>query len=359
MGIDVIVVAKLFSFQCYSCYLIIILKAIVVGNKRMRKELAKLDYFTLKVFIGLVEFRNGSVVAQKLSTTQPKVSRALSNMREVIRDELFIRRQYGVEPNVMADRLYPIAKSIVQGYEEMAEITSYSQDSNRLVIAAQEHLAEFLVESINEVCRDLGREMSVNIQPWSDNVQELLSQGKIDYAVTVNSKLSESVKNIKLGDVQYFFLAAKKNHPLFQQELTLKNLLENKLVFINYAKVGLVEHWFETYAKEHSLDIKVSFKTASLAMALNHLAKTDDVCWTASTFSYLYFKTRNDIDYVDATDFYNQVLFSNRSRESYTYFLQYHQSHESDFSKALSKKLQQKLSLAQEHYEQHKLTKQL
>ncbi|MCG9731607.1 LysR family transcriptional regulator [Shewanella sp. Isolate13] len=320
----------------------------------MRKELAKLDYFTLKVFVGLVEFRNGSVVAQKLNTTQPKVSRALSNMREVIHDELFVRRQYGVEPNVMADRLYPIAKSIVQGYEELVEITSTSSDSNRLVIAAQEHLSGFLVESISEVCQSLGREMSVSIQPWSDNVQELLAQGKIDYAITVNSRLSESVKNVKLGDVRYFFLAAKKNHPIFQQEVTLSNLLSNKMVFINYSKVGLVEHWFEGYAKKQNLDIKVSFKTASLAMALNHLAKTDDVCWTASVFSYLYFNTCNDIDYIDVTDFYNQVLFPNRDRENYRYYLQYHQSHESEFSKALSKLLQKKLALAQELYEQQK-----
>ncbi|WP_299802799.1 LysR family transcriptional regulator [uncultured Shewanella sp.] len=321
----------------------------------MRKELSKLDYFTLKVFIGLVEFKNGSVVAQKLNTTQPKVSRALSNMREVIHDELFIRRQYGVEPNLMADRLYPIVKSIVLGYEQMAEITSYSPDSNRLVIAAQEHLSGFLVESINEVCQTLGRDMSVIIQPWSDNVQELLAQGKIDYAISVNSKASESVKSVQVGDVQYFFLAAKKDHPFFKQELTFDSLLKNKLVFINYSKVGLVEHYCETYAKERSLDIKVSFKTTSLAMALNHVAKTDDICWTASIFSHHYFNNRSDIDYLDATDFYSNVLFPKLNRERYSYFLQYHQSHESDFSQALSKLLQQKLTLAQDLYEQQKL----
>ncbi|ABV89280.1 LysR family transcriptional regulator [Shewanella pealeana] len=317
----------------------------------MRKELSKLDYFTLKVFIGLVEFKNGSVVAQKLNTTQPKVSRALSNMREVIHDDLFIRRQYGVEPNLMADKLYPIVKSIVQGYEQMAEITSYSPDSNRLVIAAQEHWAGFLVESITEICQSLDRDISVIIQPWSDNVQELLAQGKIDYAITVNSKQSEAVKSVKVGDVRYFFVTAKKNHPFFKQELTLKSLLEHKLVFINYAKVGLVEHWLESYAKEQCLDIKVSCKTTSLAMALNHVAKTDDICWTASILSYLYFNSRSDIDYIDVTDFYEELRFKNGTVERYSYYLQYHQSRDNDFSTALSKLLQKKLELAQELYE--------
>ncbi|MCL1138128.1 LysR family transcriptional regulator [Shewanella pneumatophori] len=320
----------------------------------MRKELSKLDYFTLKVFVGLVEFKNGSVVAKKLDTTQPKVSRALSTIREVIQDELFIRRQYGVEPNVMADKLYPIAKNIVQGYEAMAEVTKYLPEKNQLVIAAQEHLAGFLVDSITEVCEQQGINMSVSIQPWSDNVQELLAQGKIDYAITVNSKPSESVKNVKIGDVRYYFLAAKKGHQFFEQDLTLKGLLENKLVFINYSKVGLSEHWCETYAKEHALDMKVSFKTTSLAMALNHVAKSDDICWTASIFSYLYFNSRTDIDYIDVTSFYENTLFPDGNSTKYDYFLQYHQTHEDDFSKSLSKLLAEKLAIAQELYEQNK-----
>lgn len=321
----------------------------------MRKELSKLDYFTLKVFIGLVEFKNGSVVAQKLNTTQPKVSRALSNMREVIHDELFVRRQYGVEPNLMADKLYPIAKAIVQAYEQMADVTAKMPDKNQLIIAAQEHLSEFLVESITEMCERQGLDMSVSIQPWSDNVQELLAQGKIDYAISVNSKPSESVKNVKVGNVQYYFLAAKKDHPFFKQELTMECLLKNKLVFINYSKVGLVDHWCETYAKERSLDLKVSFKTTSLAMALNHVAKTEDICWTASIFSYLYLNNRSDVDYLDVTDFYDQVLFPNDESASYSYYLQYHQSHENDFSIGLSKLLQEKLTIAQESYETSKL----
>ncbi|MDR8525579.1 LysR family transcriptional regulator [Shewanella fidelis] len=322
----------------------------------MRKELSKLDYFTLKVFVGLIEFKNGSVVAQKLNTTQPKVSRALNTMREVLNDELFIRRQYGVEPNLTADLLYPIARNVVQGYEQMADLTSSKPSKNQLVIAAQEHLSGFLVESINQVCEQFGFDMSVSIQPWSDNVQELLAQGKIDYAITVNSKQSDVVKNIKVGDVKYYFLAARKGHPFFKQELSFAELIKNKLVFINYSKVGLVEHWCETYAKERHLPIKLSFKTTSIAMALNHVAKTDDVCWAASVFAHQFISARDDIEYLDVTDFYEHALYPAGEAPKFDYFLQYHQSHESEFSKVLTSVLQQKLINAQLQYEQKKLS---
>ena len=78
----------------------------------MQKHLSRLDYFTLKVLIGLYEYKNGSIVAEKLNSSQPKISRALSTMREVIQNELFIRQQYGLHPNAMAERLYPLARAI-------------------------------------------------------------------------------------------------------------------------------------------------------------------------------------------------------------------------------------------------------
>ncbi|WP_065188736.1 LysR family transcriptional regulator [Shewanella woodyi] len=316
----------------------------------MHRLLSRLDYFTLKVFIGLVEYNNGSVVAQKLNTTQPKVSRALSCVREVFCDELFVRRQYGVKPNAIAENLYPFAKAIVSAYDEMAELTMALPLRTHLIIAAQEHLSAFLVESIMELCKQLGSEISVTIQPWSDNVQELLAQGKIDFAIAVNSESFENVESVKVGEAHYHFVAAKKGHPLFSEQLNLANLFKNKLVLINYSQVGLTKHWCEDYADERGLELKVSFKTSSLAMALAHVAKSNDVCWTASVFACLYFKSRNDIDYIDVTDFYENELFPEGKFKRYDYYLQYHKSLNNDFSKQLSDLLSRKMQLALDAY---------
>lgn len=106
----------------------------------MQKQLSRLDYFTLKVLIGLFEYKNGCIVAEKLNSTQPKISRALSKMREVINDELFIRQQYGLHPNAMAERLYPFAQAIVTAYDQMASATkTKSEQQTVLQISATEH----------------------------------------------------------------------------------------------------------------------------------------------------------------------------------------------------------------------------
>ncbi|WP_394497536.1 LysR family transcriptional regulator [Shewanella sp. ENK2] len=145
----------------------------------MEKQLSRLDYFTLKVLIGLFEYKNGSVVAEKLNSTQPKVSRALSTMREVIHNELFIRQQYGLQPNAMAERLYPLAKNIISAYDDMATAAK-TQPENDLVlhISAPEQMSMFLLESIDKTSEMLGVSHIVDIHPWTESAEQKLHKEK-------------------------------------------------------------------------------------------------------------------------------------------------------------------------------------
>lgn len=324
----------------------------------MRKELSRLDYFTLKVLIGLFEFKNCSVVAEKLNTTQPKVSRALSCLREVIQDELFVRQQYGLQPNFMAEKIYPLAKSIVATLEEIDLVAMTLPDARRVVnVAVQEHMSAFFLEAISEVCIHLKKEVSVNIQPWCDNVSQLIAQGKLDYAITANSTYHEMIENLELGEVSYRFVVAKKGHPIFQRPLSYASLIENRLVFINYCQVGSKPNWFESIVKERGEELKLSLKTSCHKMALDHIVKSDDVCCTASIFAYQYFKNRDDTDFIDATDFCHVELAKAKKelvpseQQKYYYHLQYHHSNENEFTQLLSEILKRKFDSMQDEYE--------
>jgi len=326
----------------------------------MRKELSRLDYFTLKVLIGLFEFKNCSVVAEKLNTTQPKVSRALSCLREVIQNELFVRQQYGLQPNLMAEKIYPLAKSIVATLEEIDLVAMSQPDPRRVVnVAVQEHISACFLEAISEASVHLKQEVVVNIQPWCDNVSQLIAQGKLDYAITVNSTYHEMIENLELGELRYRFVVAKKGHSIFQKPLSYSALIENRLVFLNYSQVGSKPNWFESSVKQRGQELKLILKTSSLAMALDHIVKSDDVCCTASIFAYQYFKNRDDIDFIDATDF-NQVELAKAKElvpaehQKYYFYLQYHHSNEREFTHLLSKIMKRKMDSMQEEYEQAK-----
>ncbi len=76
-------------------------------------ELRKLDLTLLLVFLGLIRHRKAAAVATELGLTQSAISQALKRLRDVFRDELFLRRPHGMEPTAAALALeVPVAQAV-------------------------------------------------------------------------------------------------------------------------------------------------------------------------------------------------------------------------------------------------------
>lgn len=65
-------------------------------------DLSTLDLNLLRVFDAVARERHVTRAAQRLNLSQPAVSNALSRLRLVLKDELFLRRPGGVEPTALA-----------------------------------------------------------------------------------------------------------------------------------------------------------------------------------------------------------------------------------------------------------------
>lgn len=68
----------------------------------------KYDLNLLPVFAVLMEERNVTRAAERLGITQPALSNALNRLREMLRDPLFIRERYGMQPTQKAEELAPV-----------------------------------------------------------------------------------------------------------------------------------------------------------------------------------------------------------------------------------------------------------
>ncbi|MEZ9536568.1 LysR family transcriptional regulator [Shewanella sp. 10N.286.51.B8] len=322
----------------------------------MQKQLSRLDYFTLKVLIGLFEFKNGSIVAEKLNSTQPKISRALSNMREVIHDELFIRKQYGLQPNAMASRLYPLAKAIIAAYDEMAQVANRQPLQQKVLhIAAPEHMSSFILDAIEQVNQDLGISRTVDIHPWADNVEQYIAQGKIDYAFGTRTRQQENVQISTLAEVKYWFLAVKKNHPILKNEITMEAIFNHKLVLTNNGPIADLNDLFELCAQKVNQKPEVSLMTSSLFMAFEKVVNSNDICLASTIFPYFIGEKRDDIELVDITGFYNKNIKIMHEWKVPLHSLQYHDSHEQEFTDALTQVMTTNLAEYQACYENTQL----
>jgi len=69
-------------------------------------NLRSVDLNLLPVFEAAYAQRSLSRAAEQLSMTQPAVSHALTRLRTLFRDELFVRQPHGMAPTPAADRIY-------------------------------------------------------------------------------------------------------------------------------------------------------------------------------------------------------------------------------------------------------------
>lgn len=317
----------------------------------MEKQLSRLDYFTLKVLIGLFEYKNGSVVAEKLNSTQPKVSRALSNMREVIHNELFIRQQYGLQPNSMAERLYPLAKDIICAYDKMAAAAQTQPEHDRILrIGAPEQMSTFILQSIEQASSLLGMSHTVDIHPWTDGVENQIAQGKLDYALSSQPFKNENIINRKIGDIEFWFMAVRKGHPLLQQPMTLDAILRYRLVCMHNGPTSALYDIINRCCDHVETKPDVSLITSSLLMAFDRVVSSDDVCWAPSVFPFELSKQRDDIELIDMTDFYHLHFKDKNNIPSPRHYLQLHEAKENEFTQLLEKIMIENLKKYQQQY---------
>ena len=289
----------------------------------MLKQISRLDYFTLQVFISLVELQNGSAVASKLSTSQSKVSRALTTMRDVLGDELFVRQKYGLEPNHVALKITPMVQIILQQLDKIIETTLEKKDAPyELTFAANEHWSLAVLNCIQQSCHCVSGGVYVNVQPWSNSVSQRLCQGKIDCSISIEPVNHPMVNDTKIGDINHFFIVARAGHPIFDSAEPLNDIFEHKIALVNSTLQAHQMHRIEEYAQTEDIEIKVVLKSPSVRMVVDHVSMTDDVAVLVSAMTYYYFENRSDVNFIDISNAWRET----DGLKSDSYYLHSHHS---------------------------------
>ncbi|MCE9679332.1 LysR family transcriptional regulator [Shewanella sp. AS1] len=315
----------------------------------MLKKVSRLDYFTLQVFIGLVELKSGSAAAERLGTTQSKVSRSLTCLREVLEDELFIRQQYGFEPNQVAMTIYPMVQTILEQYDRIVAATiDKDAEPFQLSVATYEQWSLMALNCVQQICHCVDGGVSINIQPWSDKVSQRLCQGKLDCSISTELINHPMVNNYKLGDINHFFIVAKRGHPIFTATDPLAGLFRYHLALANTNLHEQQPHPLENYARSKKIEIHVALKSPSLRMLVDHVSHSQDVAVLASAMSVSYFENRDDLDYLDISDIWRETS----ELESESYYLHCHKGIKPQLASCLKKVLSEKLIEMQFHYRQ-------
>ncbi|WP_112942847.1 MULTISPECIES: LysR substrate-binding domain-containing protein [unclassified Rhizobium] len=133
------------------------------------------DLNLLPVFMTLMEERNVTRAADRLGITQPALSNALARLRVVMRDPLFVRERYGMQPTQMALELAPViatALAAIDGAVLGQQEFDPAEADLSFTIAPNSYVEYVLMPAIVARLRETAPGIRLRLTPYGNDLIE-------------------------------------------------------------------------------------------------------------------------------------------------------------------------------------------
>jgi DNA-binding transcriptional LysR family regulator len=233
-----------------------------------------LDLNLLRVFDEVMAERSLTRAAHKLSLTQPAVSNAMRRLRDVLDDELVVRRGHGVEPTARALALWPsIRDALTQLRESLApEHFEPSTAQSTFVLAMADATAATLIPALVEILEQEAPGISIRVLPLTTrDPRRLLDDEAADMAVGYfPAALADLTARAQSGDVVAFesrrlydgeyVCVMRKGHPLADAPLTLDAYCQARHMLVSFSgrPYGFIDEALASLGRERKVVITVN-----------------------------------------------------------------------------------------------------
>ncbi|WNV12068.1 LysR substrate-binding domain-containing protein [Tardiphaga sp. 709] len=133
------------------------------------------DLNLLPVFVTLMEERSVTRAAERLGITQPALSNALARLRVMMRDQLFIRERYGIQPTQMAQDLAPVVAAALAKIDEVVlgqQTFDPLQAELSVTIAPNSYVEFVLMPAIVARLREQAPGIKLRLTPFGNDLAE-------------------------------------------------------------------------------------------------------------------------------------------------------------------------------------------
>jgi DNA-binding transcriptional LysR family regulator len=200
----------------------------------MEFNLRSVDLNLLPIFEAAYEERGLTRAAQRLAMTQPAMSHALTRLRHVFHDALFVRHGRGVVPTPVADALYQrlsgalgTVREAVSGTRGFAAATSV----RRFSVAIPHPLGPLIAQRMLDRFATLapGLSMNFNTRSLPVDLDRQLRDGTVDAAIDWIERPQPYLRMRTLFDDRLVAMA-RRRHALAGHPLTMRSLRDCRVV---------------------------------------------------------------------------------------------------------------------------------
>ncbi|ACA84539.1 transcriptional regulator, LysR family [Shewanella woodyi ATCC 51908] len=248
-------------------------------------RLSDLDLLSINIFVNLYENRSATLVAHKLNIPAPKISRCLKHTREILGNELFVRKKYGLIPNEFASEVYPIAKELMECATKLQKL--YCTSDNGLIrhfeIAAPDLISYPFPKILLSAIKDAGKSVSFNISRWNKHSIDNIISGEVDLGLCCSKELDnlrrsdESLIALRLKKLNKLFLICHNQHPLLKEEITLESIASYPFINSNMGYSELELSPLQEYCQSQNIHLETEINLTGLTGLFEYLRSSQSV----------------------------------------------------------------------------------
>jgi DNA-binding transcriptional LysR family regulator len=209
-------------------------------NKQAPK-LGAIDLNLLVVFDAIMRDRSVTRAGQRLGLSQPAMSHALTRLRHMLKDELFVRSPNGMMPTPRAEQLATPIRIALDGLQQSLEPTQFepAKAVATFRIAVDNYAAIVLVPPIAEHVARNAPGVTLDFRPSGTlNIPDLLDRSELHLAIGPPRVQAERFSLRRLLQDQ-FVVVHRKGHPAARaREFSTETLATLPQLEISSAQFG-------------------------------------------------------------------------------------------------------------------------
>lgn len=203
--------------------------------------------------------------AERLAMTQPAVSNAVSRMRVIWKDELFVKDGRKIQPTLFAQNLWQQIKDPLESLNQAIEPHIFEPATStrtfRLAIASA--VVDIAWQELREIVEREAPMVNIHAIPYTIvNGEQVLIDAEVDLVIGTGNSTTSVIHSEFLFQPSYVCIM-RKDHPLAKENLSMEEFASAAHLLVSLS--GDVTGFTDQVLAQHGLKRRI-------AMSVNHFS---------------------------------------------------------------------------------------
>ncbi|MDP4547694.1 MAG: LysR family transcriptional regulator [Marinobacter sp.] len=229
----------------------------------------------LYIFDAIMTERSVTRAADRLAMTQPAVSNAISRMRQIWNDPVFVRKGRNIEPTSYALSLWDQVGGPMYALTNAVSATQFDPQTSKrkFRLAVTDVIAEMVWRPLVKLLEQEAPGVDVYAVPYTpEGTHDDLREANVDLAVGMLQQHDHSLRSTWLFE-SGFVLAMREDHPLAGRPITLEEFLEARHLLVTMS--GDVHGFVDSYLDQKGQSRRIAATVNQFSIAPELLRETN------------------------------------------------------------------------------------